>query len=361
MKKVKGVLLFVILFAICLSGCTGYDNEKIKALDYSSGENWVLKTDHTDSEYDLIYFYGTCVSEPDHDNGVGEVSEDMKKSAENSYLVNGKQLSSCGVNAKKANVYMPLYRQIALEYILKNCKRLEDLPENIAAKEPGADLCAFMDYYFENINKDAKKPFVLAGHSQGASAVQHLIENYFIGGGHKEYLKNMVAAYSTGYGVSRKWFDGLDRMKNGRELIHFARGAGDCNCLLSWNVEGPGRKGKSIFLAGEEDETLVINPLNWKRDETYAGIRLNKGVLVKGDKGLFISHRRADLSDAQIDAERGSVICTTHDEYISSELFGKASGGKSLHRYDARGYYVNMKKNLKVRLKHLYISRFGSE
>ena len=165
----------------------------------------------------------------------------------------------------------------------------------------------------------------------------------------------MIAAYSIGFGVSKDKFES-EVNKDG--LLHFATGADDFNCLISWNTEGPGEKGPSTLLADEDDETLVINPLNWKRDETYAGIDENQGVLVEKqyDNGITsyeISLLSDDLCDAQIDLERGSVICSTITDYFRNGLFG----GKSLHLYEGKGYYNNMKDNLKLRLDNFLKSK----
>jgi len=173
---------------------------------------------------------------PTKDNGVGDISDSMKTNGIKNYTSMGSQLTeviSGKGNAYCANIYVPMYRQIALYYALDNYTKHNDIINEIRTKEPYIDLKAMLDYYFTNCNKNAERPFVLAGHSHGSAALQVVFEDYFIKGGHKSYLKNCVAAYSTGYGVSKKWFDGLDKKLDDQTTFHFATGAQDTNCMIS--------------------------------------------------------------------------------------------------------------------------------
>jgi len=326
--------------------------KKIIPLDYSLEENWVKKDIVEGSEYDVIYFYGTAVDSPSLGNGIGDVSEEMKERGRRSFIKNAEQLAKCGKTIKEASVFVPLQRQVALKYALTNTKTHEDLGRFIAASEPGADLFAIMNYYFQHFNINAEKPFILSGHSQGAASIQYLLEFYFIKGGHKDYLKKMIAAYSIGYGVSEKWFNSLDKTLDGKEAIHFATGPSDYNCVISWNTEGVGDKGYNFLIKDDGDRALVINPLNWKRDETYAGIEHNEGCLMETESGSFyISNKKEDLKDAQLDLNRGSVICSTTSDYVYLEEYGGSIwGGKSLHMEDCKSYYMNMRSNLTNRI-----------
>ena len=313
----------------------------VKPLDYSRVENWVINANaDLNTDFDLIFFCGTSVMVSQQENGVALMTEEARAMGYTNYMLMGSALSD------HARVFCPMQRQMSLKYALDKFKTHDDMFAEVGTKEPYIDLEAALDYYFEHYNKEAKRPFVLAGHSQGAGALQVCLRRYFLTTDKKDYLKNMIAAYSIGYGVSKKIFESMPN-KEGR--LHFAEGAGDFNCLISWNTEGPGEKGPSILLA--DDETLVINPLNWKRDETYAGIDENGGVLVKekredGSVRYHMSLLEKDLCDAQIDLERGSVICSTRpNEYIKGIW-----GGKSLHGIDGPAFYASIRGNLKLRV-----------
>lgn len=154
---------------------------------------------------------------------------------------------------------------------------------------------------------------------------------------HPEYYEGMVAAYQIGYSVTQEWFDEHPYAK-------FAEGADDTGVIISWNTEGLGNKGhnNSVVLPG----AISINPLNWKRDDTYAGVEENLGSLVLNEETG--EYELGDgIGDARIDTERGVVVCTTNDDYIEyEEIFGP----QSLHTNDYSLYYGNLKKNVADRI-----------
>lgn len=343
------VVLLVLNVATAMAGIT--------PLDYGKVENWIINDNvDTSRPYDLIFFVGTSVLEPTQDNGVAMPDEEARARGFMNYRLCGSEL------AENARVFCPMQRQLALSYAL-NYTSHDTIIEDIASKEPFADLTAALDYYFEHYNQGGKRPFVLAGHSQGGASVQAVLEKYFLSTEKRDYLKNMIAAYSIGYGVTQAAFDAWPAKEG---LLHFAEGAEDFNCLLSWNTEGPGEKGGS-FLIGDAGETvLVINPLNWKRDGTYAGIEENQGVMVKGTApdgsySLRFSLLPEDLLDAQLDLQRGSVLCSTTRDYIQLPVAGGGElwGGKSLHTYDGSGYYMNIRNNLRQRLANFLAAKAG--
>ena len=320
----------------------------VKPLDYSRVENWVINANaDLNTDFDLIFFCGTSVTASGQENGVALMTDEARAIGYANYMAVGSQFSD------NARVFCPLQRQMSLNYLLGCCISHDNIFTEVGTKEPYIDLEAALDYYFEHYNIGAKRPFVLAGHSQGGAAIQVCLVRYFLLTDKKDYLKSMIAAYSIGYGVSKREFDAMPD-KDG--LLHFAEGADDFNCLISWNTEGPGAKGPNFLLADEGDRTLVINPLNWKHDEAYAGIDENQGVLLKEkrDNGITRYHMSLltdDLCDAQIDLKRGSVICSTVTDYVKlPNIQGEIWGGKSLHFYDGSAYYNNVKNNLKLRV-----------
>ena len=104
---------------------------------------------------------------------------------------------------------------------------------------------------------------------------------------------------------------------------------------------------------------ISINPLNWKRDETYAPVSKNKGdrlPVVKENEFLpsEFEPQRPGHADAKLDVERGVVVCTTLPErYVTpiepgpGNLFGPAS----LHLIDYTAYWDNLRENVQTRTK----------
>jgi pimeloyl-ACP methyl ester carboxylesterase len=97
-----------------------------------------------------------------------------------------------GVFDESCNVFMPLYRQISMPKPGSDYSAIIDYVS-------GFDATDALDYFLNNLNQG--RPFILAGHSQGASVLIALLENYMTK--HPEALKRMVAAYPIGFADAR--------------------------------------------------------------------------------------------------------------------------------------------------------------
>lgn len=91
-----------------------------------------------------------------------------------------------------------------------------------------------------------------------------------------------------------------------------------------------------------QESAVSINPLNWKRDDTYAGVEENLESLV-WDEEMGKYESKDGIADAQLDTERGVVICTTTKAYADGEEF---FGIASLHNGDYPLDYANIQKNV---------------
>jgi hypothetical protein len=173
---------------------------------------------------------------------------------------------------------------------------------------------------------------------------------------HADYLERMVAAYVLGYSITT---DDLEA----NPALRFAEGADDTGVIVSWNLEGPENKDENSFTVLKN--SLAINPLNWKRDETYAPASENKGDRLPIEKeGEFLPSEfephRPGFADAQLNVERGVVVCTTlPDRYAKPVtpdgdfLFGPAS----MHLVDYTAFWDNLRENIQTRIKSSINSR----
>ena len=93
---------------------------------------------------------------------------------------------------ESCNVFMPYYRQISMP------KPGTDY-SSVTNYLSGFDATDALDYFLNNLNEG--RPFILAGHSQGASVLIALLENYMTK--HPEALQRMVAAYPIGFAVGK--------------------------------------------------------------------------------------------------------------------------------------------------------------
>ena len=148
----------------------------------------------------------------------------------------------------------------------------------------------------------------------------------------------LVAAYPIGFAVTKDFLN--------RTGLKFAEGADDTGVIVSWNTEGLNNKdAKNVTLA---PGGISINPINWKRDDTYASVKENLGSLTV--EGKLVT---PGIADARVDTVRGSVIVTTVDAklYAIPEDGAPLFGPECYHLHDYGFFYNNFKKNVADRIK----------
>ena len=289
-----------------MQGIEGVEKYQTK-LDYSKDECWLDKPEKATKSVDVFYIYPTVTGFRDPVQ-ICEITD--------SELVTGAQMVrqiQTSVFDESCNVYMPYYRQISMP------TPGSDYPA-IVNYISGFNATDALDYFLNNLNEG--RPFILAGHSQGAATLIALLENYMTK--HPEALKRMVAAYPIGYAVTKDFL--------ARTGLKFAESATDTGVIVSWNTEGKANVDGNANNCTLAPGGISINPINWKRDDTYA--------------------------DARIDTVRGSVVVTTVDAKLygipadSAPLFGP----ESYHLHDYGFFYNNFKQNVADRIKS-YLSK----
>ena len=264
-------------------------------LDYSKAENWVERPTEATKPVDVFFIYPTVTGFRDPVQ-ICEVTD--------SELVAGAQFVrqvQTSVFEESCNIFMPYYRQISMP-------------------KPGTDYRFVTNYL------------------SGFDATDALLENYMTK--HPEHLSRMVAAYPIGFAVTKDYLE--------RTGLKFAEGATDTGVIVSWNTEGVGNKdAKNVTLA---PDGLSINPINWKRDDTYAPAKDNLGSLDEMTGKVIVP----GIVDARVDTVRGSVVVTTAEakpfaikEPEAVPLFGP----ECYHRNDYGFFYNNLKQNIADRIK----------
>ena len=302
------------------------------SIDYSDIAYWISRPETPTKEVDVIYYYPTSYFSDDISKCAISDIDDAGMIATGTNVVN----NNCKVFSETCNVFAPLYRQSDVSY----ASSLDDATFNSFMNFTSSqDPTAAIDYYFKNLNNG--RPFFLAGHSQGSATLMKLLENYFID--HPEYLERMIAAYAIGFSVTKDFLDAHTYLK-------FANNANDTGVIVSWNTEGPGNKDADNFVV--EKGAISINPLNWKRDATYAPVTENLGSYINGETV-------EGIADAQLDLERGVVVVTTEEakKYVMAETFHSIFGPESYHGQDYGFFQENFKKNVSDRIDSYFNKR----
>ena len=300
------------------------------APDYSLPDCW-LQVPEITKDVDTFYVYSTVYFDSSFEEGAPDYAAldnpEMMLGALGEYVTNA------SVYEDSTNVFVPYYRQAGMRYANEVSKT-----GNIDAALSGIsydDMSAALDYYFEKCNNG--RPFIIAGHSQGSAMVRYILKNYFKK--HPEYYERMVAAYAIGYSITKEDLESNPHMK-------FATGESDTGVIISWHTEGPKNVEENARNVAVLPHGISINPLNWKRDETYAPASENLGSYMANAESEM--YEITDVgADAKVVLNRGVIVTnTTYDQYAPAEFFGPQSS----HEDDYTLYYNNLKANVAKRI-----------
>lgn len=318
----KIIIVFAVLFII--TGCVKNNSNTSSYNIYAEQENWLHLPDNITHNADIFYIYPTvCASDTAN---ICPVNDMQMQNAAKRVL----KLQAYAFD-KYTNIFAPYYTQYDIEAIeYSNYDEIQKImKKNIQGINEIYDA---LNYYFENYNNG--RPFILVSHSQGSALMQYVLSDYMKN--HKKYYENMVAAYVIGYPVTKEFMAANPHLK-------FADSAEDTGVIIAFEVQSPNKAGIDALYA---DNRLVINPVNWKKDETYAPKEENLGSL--DQKTLQITS--PGIADAKIDLEKGVVICSTIDEKKYQIPIPSVFGTSSYHGQSFQLYYVNLGENAKQRI-----------
>lgn len=302
-----------------------------ETIDYSNKSNW-YKIPEITKEYDTFYIYSTVYF------GANEGDPDYA-TLDNAEMLDGlvvEHAIKSSVFEESTNLFIPLYHQSGMKHAADAFVK-DGTIEAALTGTPYGNICDALDYYFEHFNNG--RPFIIAGHSQGSAILRLVLKGYFKE--HPDYYKRMVAAYAIGYSITKDDLEANPHMK-------FASGETDTGVIISWHAEGPRNVEANVPIPGVAilKNGLSINPLNWKRDDTYAPASLNKGSIVI-DYTTGATEIRDIGGDAQVCTARGTVI--TNADAIPNEMTDLA-GPQSYHQDDYAIFYNNIKDNVAKRI-----------
>ena len=321
-----------------LNSCAGKDDDTSPALpeeanapDYSKKSCW-WKIPEITKEFDTFYIYSTIYF------GINEGDPDYA-TLDNREMLDGIKIEHAIKSSafeEQTNLFIPLYRQSGMKHAAEAFEKTGSI-EAAVTGTPYGDITAALDYYFEHYNQG--RPFVIAGHSQGSAILRLVLKNYFKE--HPDRYKRMVAAYAIGYSITKDDLEANPHMK-------FATGETDTGVIVSWHAEGPKNVEANVPIPNVviRKNGISINPLNWKRDETYAPASMNLGSIVIDEKTGATEIRDIE-GDAQVNLARGTVI--TNAKAIPNELV-ELAGPQSYHQDDYSIFYNNVKDNVAKRL-----------
>ena len=314
------------LLAFSLTGCNN-ETEPADVTDYSMVEHWLGLPSTTEKPVDVFYLYPT-VWKPDSITNPLYCKIDDASMLKGSAIKYGNQATAFET---VGNLYAPYYRQANTS---KTLNSTEEQRWEIIKNLPARDATAAFDYFIKNYNNG--RPFIIVGHSQGANVLLFLLSEYMKA--HPDVYARMIASYVIGYPVTAEF---LAKNKH----LKFAEGPDDTGVIISYNTQSPNvLPGKNIVVS--DNVGLVINPINWKRDETPASASESLGSFWYDVNKNFT--KVMNLADARIDLSQGVLICSTVNE-TDAYKFSSSMGLGVYHSFDIPFYYFNLRKNAENR------------
>jgi hypothetical protein len=324
------LLVLTVLWAL-LSCNKSNPGEQDVVTDYSIHENWLSIPLSVDKAVDIFYVYPTAWYKKD------SLEPNFCDLDNPIMLIGSRQAFDKQATAFETvgNIYAPYYRQADAKYTLA---LPEDQRWEVIGSIPAKDVTAAFDYYITNYNNN--RPFILLGHSQGSNVILFLL---------KEYMKKnpavyarMVCAYVIGYPVTAAFMDENKHLK-------FAEGPDDTGVIVSYNTQSPKvARGANIVMASNVG--IVINPINWKRDETLAPASESLGSYMPVDNSGHFG-LTPNFADARIDLAKGVLVCSSVNDSAMFHISGNMGLGV-YHSFDIPFYYYNLRENAERRVRN---------
>lgn len=221
-------------------------------------------------------------------------------------------------------VYAPLYRQATFYSFI------DETGQGKAARAFAyEDVARAFD---EFAARTGQRPFILAGHSQGADHVARLLEEKISGTPH---LSKMVAAYPIGFGI------------NAAEMAKAAPDIPVCSvpdqtaCYISWNAAGPRAEPWP-----DQVGAVCVNPLSWRADAQPVPASVNLGALGLEGLGDGSDQIVPGFADAQCTNDR---LLVTEMKTAMFEKLPMNMGTDNYHILDFALFYANIRENAMMR------------
>ena len=318
-RFIEAVLLVLCLF---LSGFVGPVTEAA-TLDYTEPTNWAYWQQGSEKSADCFLICPTVFL-----GGEGQynLAFDNGQSQELKDFVGALNMER-GIYDSSCTMYAPFYQQVSLA--------VYKLPEK--QREPYLQL-AYTDVReaFQAYLKQSKKPFVLAGFSQGADMCIRLLKEF---GKDEAVAKRLVACYAIGWRITEDELQAYPWLK-------MAESATDIGVIVSFNSESSAINESLMVPKGSK--TKAINPLTWRVDNNYASALHNRGACFT-DYSANIKQEEPYFCGAWLDAERGTLKINgkiTPQAY--PPVLDIFTAGV-YHLYDYQFFYRNLQENVALR------------
>lgn len=287
-------------------------------MDYATPAGWAIPAIASQQQVDCFMLYPTVYGGKKGKNMPLE-DEVLRRRA----IVSLNQMVA--IFGESCRIIAPYYRQMAMEGLFLPASE-QDRYLAIALEDVRN---AFM-YYLEHDNQG--RPFVLAGHSQGAHLLLLMMKALFKD---PALSSKLVAAYIIGYAVTRSDVAECD-------WLNVATSAVDVGTIITYNTQSAKAVGSPILKPG----ACCVNPLLWTQTEAYAPRQLNKGAVFVTEDGRQ-GEALPGYTDARVGEQGALIVQPPDDAVLDVGLFPTGV----YHRYDYAFFHMNLKENVSTRIR----------
>lgn len=318
-KRLMGLLVMVcVTMPLCAIGVQSWhviDGALPAAPDYNDMTQWYMQD--RNAEADIFYVISTETDDYQlPDSPVFHFADTYNEQVREAFY--GEMAGVDYLYSGNLNYYSPYYRQCTMQAFMTDSVLSMRLP---LAEE---DVSRAFRHYLKHMN--GGRPFILAGFSQGAMLVLHLLQEM-----DSATYDRMIAAYVIGANVPQRLVDSCDK-------IVPAQGADDTGVTICYNsVRDPGCV---LHLLGD-DNAVAINPVNWRTDATPATL------VTVPSPGQQEGVQRADTLTVHLDPATHLLLVDgfTGTNYVLP-LFGKEG---NYHTRELWFYREPVRKNMALR------------
>lgn len=297
--------------------------------DYSNTDYWAAHPDKwdpsdsvpkplhaypRDSSVDVFFLHPTTFTKKSDAGQSNARIDDAYINAKTDYST---ILYQASVFNEQCRVFAPRYRQAHIQ----NFYSADSLKAHAAFELAYTDIRDAFAYYLSHYNKG--RPFIIAGHSQGALLSERLLKEEVEG---KPLMRQLVAAYIAGWPVPAGYFTTLkvctDSLQTG--------------CFCSWRTFKSGYR--PAYLEKEQPGVQVTNPISWTTTGEDISRQYNKGAVIRFNK-LYKASTGARIS--------AGLLYTKRPRFPWSFLYRS----KNYHVGDINLYYLNIRENIKTRIR----------
>ena len=234
-------------------------------------------------------------------------------------------LYQASVFNRSCRIFAPRYRQAHIQMYYEK----DTLKSKKAFDTAYQDVKAAFQYYLQNLNNG--NPIIIASHSQGTTHAKKLIKEFFDSDSLKK--DKLVAAYLIGIPVEKNYFTDIENCKDSNST----------GCIISWRTFREGFE--ENYNTVKDSNIIVTNPVSWLTSSSMVEKKYHQGAVLYQFQKIYKHTHTTRIA--------GNMLWISKPKFPGS-IFYKTS---NYHAGDINLFYIDIRKNIDVRIKSYFKNR----